>query len=276
VQEIGSHNLIVITPELQKITIIEGMGKRVIYSGIASPHCTNEDSESMLWYGGEGFLGLVLLNDLSIIVLSNLLFPRTSPSTTISIHSSIFDSRRGRYLIAYSFDDEEIITYSEQKREPDHHITEEIFSCCKKINCLAIAKNTVYGFYGGISHENGASIGMFVFNKSLEQIACLILPKRECSRFETIETSLLQKNIVLAAGDGQVFVITAESDMRVLNKIRFGNITSSLGLSILNGFVLAANDNEIQELHFEEKKDSLTNIDSPNLENILLRFPSFN
>lgn len=181
----------------------------------------------MLWFGSKSDLYTVDLTTLSQLKIDSFISEELDPNPI----SAVADFPKEKYMVYYEVKEEFVLVYGEKGREPDVHIVDDILPKFSEIKSMDLNKNKMFCYVGGwsenIDDQTGKQfsrgcISCIQFDKGLQLMAEIELPKRKCSVVTNIVVSHSHEDVIFAATDGPLFILgfnPGQSKFEVLKAI---------------------------------------------------------
>lgn len=186
----------------------------------------------MIWFGGLNSLIVTDLSTLNQIKIENFVYKASRGGNPQPLNA-VADFGRKKYLVHYNIDQENVLVYHINGREPDSHLVDEILPKFDKLKCMELSNKKLYVFAGGhgLSTDkltgalrNKACVSALRFDKQLKIEAEIVLPASKCTTVNKILSSPRHPDVLFVHTDGPLFVLAFSSSQNQFEVLKAINI----------------------------------------------------
>lgn len=238
VQMQGSNDLIVFDKTLKNELEFKGYeaDRQISTDTFKQPHFSFE-GKKMIWFGSNSDLLILDLTSLAQIRVDMFVDPSLNPTPV----NAIADFSQDKFLVQYVAGGDSIIVFGEKGREPDTHIVNEIVPKLNQLNSMDVSKSKFFAFLAGWSEDIDDKTGKqfsrgcltcLKFDKSLQMMAEIELPKRKCSLISKISVSPTHDDVIFTVTDGPLFIIGFNPGQNKFDVLKAIDIKTEISISL--------------------------------------------
>ena len=178
------------------------------------------EGDKIIWFGGNSCLCILDLTNLNHVKIQMI----NKPTKDIEPICGVADFYRNKILVYYEIKGVGTLVYNEPSRGNDIHILGEIFPRYQNINDIDLTKNKLFACICGLqidkSRERNGALTIVTFEKSLEIMGEIRLPKNSCSEATSLQLSPTQNDVLFLGTDGPLYIVSFNTGLKKIEVMK--------------------------------------------------------